>query len=233
MSDSWLEFWKEKNAFDDSMNINYNFFLKKVEHYVAPNENTVVLDIGSGPGNLEDAWYSKVKEIHGVDTSKRYNQIARQKHKSNSNVFFHDLPETDYLNFSVLGDRKFNIIIVMSVLQYYNNKQEIIRLIENLKKYALPGAVLLLCDLIVKNSFLKEVAEVLQNSYKQGKLLQTFALLFKLRFTNYYKVKKKAGLLMLSEQEWHEIIKDLKLNASFVEEPLTLQTSRKSIIVRF
>lgn len=233
MPDNWITFWKEKNAFDDSMSINYNYFLKKVERYVTPDKNSSVLDIGSGPGNLEDAWHSKVKEIHGVDVSKRYNEIAREKHKSNSNVFFHDLPEDDYLNFSILGDKKFDIIIVMSVLQYYNNKKEIITLIEGLKNYALPNAVLLLCDLIVKNSFVKEVAEVLQNAYKERKLLSMLALLFKLRFTSYYKVKKKAGLLMLSEQEWHEIIKDLNLNASFVEEALTLQKSRKSIIVRF
>ena len=228
-----MKFWKEKNAFDDSMVINYTYFLKKVEEYIKLSVNSTVLDIGSGPGNLEDAWHNRVKEIHGVDISERYNKIAREKHKEHRNVFFYDLPENDYLNFSMLGDRKFDIIVVMSVLQYYRDKEEIIILLNNLKKYAAPGGVLLLCDLMVKNSFFAEVLQVLSDAVKERKLFSVLRLFFKLRISSYYRVKKQTGFLVLSEQEWMEVIDELKLDARFTKEPLTLQKNRKNLIVRF
>ena len=233
MPNNWLQFWKGKNAFDDSMGINYSYFLRKVENYLQPSGNSVVLDIGSGPGNLEDAWYSRVSEIHGVDISERYNSLTRQKHKDHSNVFVYDLPENDYTNLNLLGDKKFNIIIVMSVLQYYKEKKEIVQLIESIKQHAAPGAVLLLCDLIVESSFIKEIMQVLAEGIREGKLFSTLTLLFKLRFSNYYKVKKESGFLILKQQEWLQILNDLKLNGKFIEEPLTLQKNRKNILVQF
>jgi 2-polyprenyl-3-methyl-5-hydroxy-6-metoxy-1,4-benzoquinol methylase len=215
------------------MAINYAYFLKKVENYIRPSSNAVVLDVGSGPGNLEDAWHNRVKEIHGLDVSERYNKIAREKHKEHRNVFFYDLPADDYLDFSMLRSRRFDVIIVMSVLQYYRNKEEVCRLIENIRKHATPGAQLLLCDLMVKSSFLKEIFEVLSNAMKEGKFFSTLALFFKLRFSSYYRVKKEAGFLVLSEDEWIEIIETLKLDARFIKEPLTLQQSRRNLLVKF
>ncbi len=233
MSNSWLKFWKEKNVFDDIMVINYAYFLAKVEEYIKPSSKSVVLDIGSGPGNLEDAWYNRVKEIHGLDISERYNGIAREKHKEHANVFFHHLQEDDYLDFSVLQDKKFNIIFVMSVLQYYRSTEEIIQLLENIKKHAAPKAQLLLADLMVKNSFLKEIVQVLSEALREGQFFTMLFLFFKLRFSGYYKVRKEAGFLVLSANEWLEIINKLKLNAKFVEKPLTLQKNRKNLLIQF
>jgi 2-polyprenyl-3-methyl-5-hydroxy-6-metoxy-1,4-benzoquinol methylase len=231
MSNKWLTFWKEENAFDNTMGINYAFFLKKVEKYVTPSPGSKVLDVGSGPGNLEDVWYSRVGEIHGVDISERYNRMAAEKHKDHSNVFFHTLREDDYLNFSMLGDKKFDIIIVMSVLQYYRNRDEVVDLIERLKELAAPGCTLLLCDLIIRSSFVSEVVQVLTGAFKEGKLLSTLALFFKLRFSSYYKVKKEAGFLVLSDNDWQSIIDQLGLKARFTDEPLTLQKDRKNLVI--
>lgn len=233
MANNWLKFWKEKNAFDDSMAINYSYFLKKVQKYVQPAFDSAVLDIGSGPGNLEDAWFAKVKEIHGIDISERYNNIARQKHQAHPNVFFYDLAEKDYTNLSMLNNKKFNIIIVMSVLQYYQNKHEIIQLLENLKPHAAPGSILLLCDLMVESSFGKEIMQILSDAIRERKFFSILSLLFRLRFSNYYKVKKETGFLILKQNDWLEIINHLQLNGKFTDEPLTLQKNRKNIIVQF
>ena len=103
------------------MSINYAYFLARVGHYIPLSRTTRVLDIGSGPGNLEDAWYDKVAQIHGIDISKRYNEIARAKHADHPNVFFHDLDPDNYLDFSSVLDKQFDVIIVMSVVQYYRD----------------------------------------------------------------------------------------------------------------
>jgi len=233
MADTWLTFWQEKNAFDDLMNVNYAYFLKKVEQYVQPSAGDVVLDIGSGPGHLEDAWHHRVKEIHGVDISVRYNEMVREKHKRHPNVVVHDLPADNYLDLGMLQGKQFNIIVVMSVLQYYRSKEEIIVLLKNIKKLAAPGSELLLCDLMVQSSFLKEIFQILKDAVKEGKLISILSLFVKLRFSKYYTIKKQAGFLVLSNEEWMDIIQQLNLDAQFIKEPITLQKSRKSIRVQY
>ncbi len=233
MSDSWLSFWQEKNAFDDSMSMNYEFFLKKVEQYVQPSADTIVLDIGSGPGHLEDAWYNRVKEIHAVDVSVRYNEMARHNHRQHPNVMVYDLSAENYLDYSFLPRHNFNLIIVMSVLQYYKNKEEIIALLKNIKDVSAPGAVLLLCDLMVKSSFVKEILQLLKDAWKEKKLFSMLSLFVRLRFSKYYKIKQKAGFLVLSDDEWREIFRMLNLQATFISEPVTLQKNRKNVLIQF
>jgi SAM-dependent methyltransferase len=233
MADNWVDFWKEKNAFDDSMGVNYGVFLEKVEKYIQPKSTDVVLDIGSGPGHLEDAWWAKVKEIHAVDISKRYNDIVRDKHRAHPNVFVYDLLERDYLNFSIVGDRTFDIIIVMSVLQYYKDKDEVKRLISSTQQLAKPGGKMIIADIMAPTPFVKEVVQVLGDALKKGKFFSYLYLFVKLRFSPYYQTRKQAGFLVLTADDWKEIISDLKLNARFTEEPLTLQKNRKNLLVKF
>lgn len=228
---NWSDFWRQKNEFDHSMSINYSYFLKRVEKYIPLSKDAMVLDIGSGPGNLEDAWHDKVKEIHGVDISERYNTIGRKKHLAHPNVFFHDLGEADYLDFSMLNGKKFNIVIVMSVLQYYKDKDEVVQLLKNIKLLIAPGASILLCDLIVHQSMLKELFEVLLQYFKEGKFLSVLSLFFRLRFSQYYTIKKNKGFLIIPVSEWKRILDELQLKATVIEEPLTLQKSRKNILI--
>ncbi len=233
MADNWIEFWKEKNAFDESMGVNYSVFLEKVERYIQPSPKDVVLDIGSGPGNLEDAWHHRVKEIHAVDVSTRYNDMVREKHKDHPNVFVYDLPGDDYLNFSMLGDKKFDIIIVMSVLQYYKNKDEVKQLIKAARNLAAPGGRLLIADIMAPTPFVKEVVQVLGDALKKGKFFSVLSLFVRLRFSKYYKVSREAGFLVLTSEDWKQIIGELGIDARFTEEPLTLQKNRKNLLVKF
>jgi 2-polyprenyl-3-methyl-5-hydroxy-6-metoxy-1,4-benzoquinol methylase len=231
MEYNWTEFWRGKNEFDSSMDVNFAYFLKKVTRYVNFDKSTTVLDIGSGPGHLEDAIFDKVKEIHGVDVSERYNADAREKHKHHPNVFFHDLSATDYLNFSMLDGKKFDVVIVMSVLQYYRNREEVVKLLKNLTSLTNAGSKILLCDLIVQQSAFKEIIEILVEYLKAGKILYALSLFFRLRFSKYYQVKKNNDFLILLEQDWKEILSQLNLNGSFINEKLTLHKRRKNILI--
>ncbi len=233
MSSSWSEFWQRKNDFDESMIDNYRFFLSKVESYVQPVATSRVLDIGSGPGHLEDAWHNRVAEMHGLDISERYNQIALSKHSNHTHIFFHHLPPDDFLNFSFLRDKKFDIIIVMSVLQYYPNKETVKELITTIQQFAAPGAKLLLCDLVVHEGMLKDLLGILWQSLWNGRLFSMLRFFFKLRFSKYYQIKKKEGFLVIREEEWTNLLNELKLQFEFLQEPITLQKDRKTIMVQF
>ncbi|QJD79694.1 class I SAM-dependent methyltransferase [Spirosoma rhododendri] len=233
MPSTWLDFWQQENEFDNSMSANYAYFLDRVEQYAPLNKTLRVLDIGSGPANLEDAWHDRVGELHGLDISQRYNEIARAKHASHPNVFFHDIPADDYLNFDVVAGKQFDLIIVMSVVQYYRNAGEVEKLLANIKSLAAPGAKALVCDLIVEEGVLGDVLSILGRSLRQGKLLSMLNLLFRLRFSAYYKIRQDNGFLIVPKSEWLAMCKRLNLNARFVDEPITMQQERQNLLIQF
>lgn len=230
---TWLDFWQNENEFDDSMTTNYAYFLARVEQYVTLTPTMRVLDIGSGPGNLEDAWHNRVGELHGLDISKRYNAMVRAKHANHPNVHVHDIAADDYLNFAPVAGRQFDLIVVMSVVQYYRNATEVEQLLTNIKSLAAPGAKALICDLIVEEGVLGDVVSILGRSLRQGKLFQMLGLLFRLRFSDYYTVRQQNGFLIVPEREWLLMCQRLRLNARFVEEPLTMQQERKNLLIEF
>ncbi|QDK82371.1 methyltransferase domain-containing protein [Spirosoma sp. KCTC 42546] len=230
---TWLDFWQQENEFDQSMSVNYDYFLDRVEKYISLSPTDKVLDIGSGPGNLEDAWYNKVREIHGIDISKRYNEIARSKHMHHPNVHFYDLSPDDYLNFNLISDQRFNVIIVMSVVQYYRNTAEIEQLLKSIKQVAAPNAKALICDLMVGGSVLKDIWSMIGRSFKQRQLLATIKLLVRLRLSSYYAVRQKNGFLTIPQQEWLRICRQVGLNANFIDEPLTMQQERRNLLIQF
>ena len=233
MTPTWLDFWQKENEFDQSMSINYAYFLARVGKYIPLSRTTRVLDIGSGPGNLEDAWYDKVAEIHGIDISRRYNEIARAKHANHPNVFLHDLDPNDYLNFDSILDKRFDVIIVMSVVQYYRDAHEIEQLLKAIKQVAAPGAKALICDLMVGGSTLGDILSILKRSLRQGQLVSTLKLLFRLRFSAYYNVRKANGFLVLSEREWLNSCERVGVKAEFIREPLTMQQERQNLLIQF
>ncbi|RYF54266.1 MAG: methyltransferase domain-containing protein [Cytophagaceae bacterium] len=207
--------------------------LDRVEQHIPLNKTLRVLDIGSGPANLEDAWYNRVGELHGLDISQRYNEIARAKHAAHPNVFFHDIPADDYLNFDVVAGKQFDVIIVMSVVQYYRNAAEVEKLLANIKALAAPGAKALICDLIVEEGVLGDMLSILGRSLRQGKLLSMLSLLFRLRFSAYYKIRQQNGFLVIPKSEWLAMCKRLNLNARFIDEPITMQQERQNLFLQF
>lgn len=233
MASTWLDFWQKENEFDDSMSANYAYFLARVERYVPLSKKLKVLDIGSGPGNLEDAWHDRVAEMHGLDISQRYNELARAKHAHHPNIYFHDLSANDYLNFSAVANQRFDVIIVMSVVQYYRNADEAEGLLRAIKQVAAPGAKALICDLMVGGSVLKDIFSIVGRSLRQGQLLSMLKLLVRLRFSTYYTVRKENGFLILPQREWLDIARRVGVEARFVSEPLTLQQERQNLLIQF
>lgn len=230
---TWLDYWQQENAFDQSMSMNYAYFLDRVERYVTLTHETAVLDVGSGPGHLADAWHDRVGTLVCLDISKRYNDLVRQRHANHPNVTVYDLPADDFLNFSPLDGQTFDLVIVMSVLQYYPNVAAVETLLLNLKRLAKPGTKVLLCDLIVGEGMLKDVVSVLGRSLRQGRLLSMLSLLFRLRFSAYYGVRQQNGFLIIPKSEWEALCKRLHLNARFLPEPITLQQDRLNLLIEF
>lgn len=228
---TWTEFWQEENAFDTAMSMNYAYFLKHIEPYISLTPQTAVLDLGSGPGHLADSWWNKVGNLTGLDISKRYNDLVRSRHAHHPTVHVFDLCPTNYLNFEMLGDQQFDVIVVMSILQYYPDIAAVETLLLNLKQRAKPGATILLCDLIVTNGMLKDIISALSNAWKRGQLLSMLSLMMHLRFSDYYTVQQNNGFLVIPQAEWLALCKRIGLRARFLPEPVTLQQDRQNLLI--
>jgi SAM-dependent methyltransferase len=230
---SWLDFWQEKNEFDESMSMNYRYFLDHVEQYISLTSQTRVLDIGSGPGHLADAWHGRVGRLVGLDISKRYNELVRARHAQHPTVVVHDLAVDNYLDFSLVAGQQFDVIVVMSVVQYYRDAAEIEQLLANIRAVAAPGARALLCDLIVKEGMMGDILSAMWRSLRQGQLVSMLGLMVRLRLSAYYKIRQQNALLAIPESDWLAICKRLNLNAKFLPEPLTLQHDRQNLLIQF
>jgi 2-polyprenyl-3-methyl-5-hydroxy-6-metoxy-1,4-benzoquinol methylase len=230
---TWLDFWQQKNEFDESMSMNYRYFLDHVEAHVSLTPQTRVLDIGSGPGHLADAWQGRVGRLVGLDISQRYNDLVRTRHARHPNVVTIDLDATNYLDFSAIAGQQFDVIVVMSVVQYYRNAAEVEQLLTNIRAVAAPGATALLCDLIVKPGMLGDIVSAMWRSLKQGQLVSMLGLMVRLRLSAYYRTRQQNDLLAIPEADWLQMCNTLTLNARFLPEPLTLQHDRQNLLIRF
>jgi 2-polyprenyl-3-methyl-5-hydroxy-6-metoxy-1,4-benzoquinol methylase len=230
---TWIDYWQEENAFDESMSMNYAYFLDRVEAHVSITPQTAVLDIGSGPGLLANAWWNRVGRLVGLDISKRYNDQVRTRHADHPSVTVYDLPADDFLNFSVLGEQRFDLVIVMSVLQYYPDITAVERLLTNVKRLVNPGAKVLLCDLIVDGGMTGDIVSVLMRSWRERRLLSMLSLLVRLRFSAYYGVRQQNGFLVIPKTEWQAICQRMGLKARFLPEPITLQHDRLNLLIEF
>lgn len=232
MPKNWVEFWQKENQFDDLMISNHSFFLSKIENIIHLSLNHRVLDIGSGPGHLSDAWHNRVSSIDGLDISKRYNEIARSKHADKPHIQFHDLDESDFFNFDRLNNRQFDLVVIMSVLQYYKSFEDVKKLFIALKKILAPDATILVCDVITSQTGFKEVFSVLFSALKSGKIWGTLKLFIGLLFSDYYKVRKQNGLLVVNEKIFVDFFTEIGRKAEVINEQVTLQKDRKSFLIR-
>jgi 2-polyprenyl-3-methyl-5-hydroxy-6-metoxy-1,4-benzoquinol methylase len=232
-NDTWLQFWNRKNPFDDAMIYNHQYFLSKIENYLSLHPQLTVLDIGSGPGHLEDAWHSRVKSIDAADISLRYNEAIRERHRDHSNIIVHDVPLTNYWDLSFLGEKRFDAVIVMSVLQYYKNIGEVEFLLQHIASHVNPGAKVFLCDLKVDHSFVRELFSIFKSSWKTKSFLKTIKLLWQLQFSSYRKVQADHGHLVINKKEWLALFRKLGLNATVLKEPMTLQSERMNVLIQF
>jgi 2-polyprenyl-3-methyl-5-hydroxy-6-metoxy-1,4-benzoquinol methylase len=133
----------------------------------------------------------------------------------------------------MLGNQQFDVLIVMSVLQYYPNIAAVETLLNKLKQLAKPGATLLLCDLIVTTGMLKDIISALKKAWKRGQLFSMLSLMTRLRFSEYYDVQQKNGFLVIPQAEWLALCKRIGLRARFLDESLTLQQDRQNLLIEF
>lgn len=229
---SWGNYWKENpKLFMKVMEKSTEFVAHKLESHQLLNHSTHLLDFGCGPGYLANALKGKINSYYGVDISSKYIEIAKEKCKENRNFFFRELPlehSISSLNLLKQEGKQFDTIIILSVIQYFKKKDDVLELLENAKALLTSGGKILLVDVIENEKGLwKDAVSVMLHSIKHGYLFSFIQFMFRAKLSKYNSLRKAHQLFMLSKEEVFEIAAQSELQLSILP-CITLQSSRIS-----
>ncbi len=227
----WARFWSDQSTFDDEfLGHNVNVFLENSAGLMDYSAEDRILDIGCGPGHLLEALAPKVDKVCGVDVSSKYVRQCRSRLAGFRNAQVEQLGE-DYTDLSILGEQRFTKIICLSVIQYYQEKNDVRRLMAAVKRVAEPKSRFLIADILVDTGLLEDVYSVLRTTFREHMFLQTVKFLWRAQFGQYADLRRKMGLLNFSGEELSEMARDENLESELIVKRLTVNDNRSHIMI--
>jgi ubiquinone/menaquinone biosynthesis C-methylase UbiE len=231
----WIEWWSTENVVSAATwQRNMDVFIKATDSLLAYSREDTLLDIGCGPGYLAACLKDRVREIHCVDTSQRYLDTCKEKVAGEKNVFVHKLDEHNYTNLSFLPANTFSIIICQSVVQYYAGVSEVERLIQEVRRIALPGARFLIADIPVSMSLMWQLYGLITGAFKEKRLWEVCGMIVRIVATTKHRnAYLSSGLLTFSDEILRGIVRKHKLDAELLSRRLTVNANRRHLLIRF
>lgn len=230
----WTTFWNQQTIWSDTdWQINARQFLLHFPklHRFTPSDT--VLDIGCGEGALAERISPFVKHIYCVDTSARFIRVCRKKFSHRENISVRVLPPTDYTDLSFLKPNTFSVITCLSVVQYYRSVDEFESLLASIKSLAKPGAICLIGDIPVRPPTFKDALSLIFLTITKYQTLHFIRILFKARFSDYYRLRKSSGLLILTPVQIYRLLAKLHLKGKLIDTPLSPNTDRRHLVIYF
>jgi len=229
---SWGNYWKENpKLFMKVMEKSTEYVAEQLEQHQLINHSTHLFDFGCGPGYLANALKGKITNYFGVDISAKYIEIAKEKCKENKEFVFRELHLEESVGSLTLIKQEgnlFDTIIILSVIQYFKKKEDVMELIENVKALLSSGGKILLVDVIEnENGLWKDALSVMLHSIKKGYLFSFIQFMFRAKLSKYNSLRKTHQLFMLSRNEVFEIAASSGLKVTILP-CITLQSSRIS-----
>lgn len=227
---SWQNFWAtDPKLFRIVMKKSTDYF---AEHLIAGKllrTEDKVLDFGCGPGYLAERLVHQLSSYWGVDISPAYINSCTKQFNEEKNSRFTLLPETDKtfgLLEAGLPEKYFDVIIILSVVQYFTDRHKVYELLKSCKPLLGEKGKILLADVIESNdTLIKDVMNVLLNSIRKKYFTAFLRFIYQAKFSSYNEIRKKNHLLCLTEKEISEICTSLGLQYQILP-GYTLHTSR-------
>jgi ubiquinone/menaquinone biosynthesis C-methylase UbiE len=233
-STNWLEWWETESVITPSVwRHNMETFVRASDPLLHYGTEDIVLDLGSGPGYLADCLKERVREIHCVDTSQRYVDICREKFAKNSNVFIHRLDREKYTDLSLLGAKRFSLIVCQSVIQYYRAIGEVEDMVRAVRRVAMPGARFLIADIPITGHRSLLTCRLLRTAWRDHRLAEMSKLLFRMATSACGQAYSSLRLLVLSEAQLAGLVNKLGLDAQILSERMTCNDGRRHLFIRF
>jgi 2-polyprenyl-3-methyl-5-hydroxy-6-metoxy-1,4-benzoquinol methylase len=228
----WGIFWQENpKLFRKVMEKSTEFVASKLTQNRLVGTDTHLLDFGCGPGYLANVLKGKIASYHGIDISHQYIEIAKEKCKDYSNFHFQAFPiEQSIHSLSLLEEdgKRFDTIIILSVVQYFEKKDDVVTLLEKCKLLLNQGGKIILADIIShEKGLLKDLVGIFLHSIKNNYLFSFLKFMIVAKQSKYNELRKSHKLLTLSKPEIVSIAKQLNLALDILP-TITMQRSRIS-----
>lgn len=226
--ENWINFWDGQSVYSDKFFYEaMKICLERSEKLLTPSPDDVVLDIGCGTGVLAKLLHEKVKEIHCVDTAPQMIEKARKSLADTDNVYFHVLDADNFTDLSMFEDKKFDIVIVASVVQYYPDVATLEELIKEIQRVAKPGCRALITDIHDTHSLIKDAGVQLWTALKNMYIFEVLRAFVKAKFgSNYLSVKESHGYLTTNRTELESLFAKLKIKGEVRGDGLTVNGGR-------
>ena len=232
MSKKWIKYWSKKNIWGSSHIWKKNSFTlyNNIKKYLSVNDKNI-LDLGCGTGELIEYLSIDAKSVCGVDVSDIYIKICKKKFLKNKKVIIKKF-KNNYNNIYKMN-RKFSIIFCNSVVQYFSNEDEIIKLVKSVKKVSEKNTKFIISDIMVKNQK-KNLVKLLFYSIFRGYFLTLINQYFILVLNSKYrKLEVEYNLLEIDINKLIKKIKPLTKKIKIIDYPLTINTNRKHLLIEF
>lgn len=234
----WLDYWDQDDFWGvrGLWKLNASVFLRRAQGVLSWGAEDTVLDIGSGPGELAFALAGQVKSVLAVDAALRFVEAVRTRAQKTPNVEVAPLG-ADYTDLTVF-ERKFSLILCISVIQYYRNVDEVEALIRSARQVARPGGRMLLADLNVRRSrtgFIYDAACSLLAGVREGHASTLLRLAWGrwLAPCAYRRADQANRLLKFDEGEIEALVRRMGLKATILRRSLSIYANRPSLLIQF
>ena len=229
---SWGNYWQENpKLFTTVMEKSTEYVARKLTHNQLIGANSQVLDFGCGPGYLANALKGSIASYFGIDISQHYIEMAKEKCKDYPNLHFKAFPlDQSIYSLSILEQEgnQFDTIVILSVVQYFEKKEDVLQLLEKCKLLLKPRGKIILADVITnEQGLLKDIISILAHSIKNKYFFQFLKFMFVAKQSKYNQLRKNKKLLMLSKSEIHSYANQLQLELDVLP-TITMQRSRVS-----
>ncbi|RXM38941.1 hypothetical protein BOQ62_14760 [Chryseobacterium sp. CH21] len=232
---TWESFWKKNpTGFDSIMKQATLYFAKTLNKKYPIQPDDHILDLGCGPGFLIDYLKDKCELIHGIDISEKYIEICKEQYKDQKNLSISVNNSYDHDGYNqIIVEKKINKVIMLSVLQYYKDLDEVRNLILYLKKVSGQQSFrCILADIIPENnSVIADLKSIIKNSVGKGHTIDFIKFLFYVFFSDYRNTKKN-GMLHINESFFTNLGQELDLKVQIVKN-LTVHSGRYSVIIDY
>lgn len=230
---NWESYWSvKKPGFDYIMRNTTPVFHEKYLKRTDIKPHHVFLDFGCGPGFLIEKLPAENKII-GADISRDYIEFCEEKFRSSENIFFECITEKNSFQ-TILSKEKPDVIIAISVIQYFENNLVLKKYIDEVKNYSKENKKsiqLIIADIIPqKNSKLIDVFEVFLHSIRKGYFLDFFRFCYEVLHSDYNSKQLKVNK---TNPEFFELYaKEHHLKLEFLKN-VTVNKNRYSLVFTF
>jgi 2-polyprenyl-3-methyl-5-hydroxy-6-metoxy-1,4-benzoquinol methylase len=197
----WSRFWRESGGqFDDVMEISTLAAARRLDHYYKFRASDSILDFGCGPAYLVKYLLFKNVKVTGADISKEVIKQNRTRYPGAEFVFIEDVTSVQDTLQNAIGEKRFDYVILLSVVQYFEDIARVSAVIAKLQKVLKPGGRLIVADVVnSKTSRLSDAAAAFFECFRKGRGMAFLRFIIRLLTSQYSSVARSQPLLVIDD----------------------------------